>query len=355
MPQWVKNTVWAAGALLLVTLNLVILAYAARYLLPILLPFFVAVILALLIEPSVGFLQDKVRLPRGVAVFTMMIALLGFLGSLLGWALLRLIGELVQLSMRLPHHINALRRVTEGWVDEGVRFYSTLPPAVSEWLEGFLFSFVTSVEGFLRSTVNAALGILSGVPVMVLLVIVTVLATYFFSRDKRAIIDLWLRVMPRPFGERSLLVVRQGFGAFVKFLRAQLMLVSITITITLIGLLIIGQPYAVTIALVTGVFDFIPVVGPSTIFIPWIMWCFITGSSGLAWKLLIVYVILFLVRGFLEAKVVSINLGVHPLAVLAAMFIGLRIMGFLGLVLGPILLVIVQAAFRAGLTAWKAN
>lgn len=341
--------------MLLVTLNLILFAYAARYLLPILLPFFVAIILALLIEPSVSFLQQKARFPRGLAVFTMMITVLGLLVSLLGWALLRLIAELVQLSLRLPHHINALRRVTGDWIDEGVRFYATLPPSVSEWLEGFLLSFVSNLEGFLRTTINGTLGVLSGVPVLILLLLVTTVATYFFSRDKRAIVDLWLRVMPRPFGERSLMVLRQGFGAFVGFLRAQLMLVSITITITLIGLLIIGQPYAVTVALVTGVFDFIPVLGPSTIFIPWILWCFLTGSSALAWKLLIVYVTLFLVRGLLEAKVVSMNLGVHPLSVLAAMFIGLKVMGFLGLVLGPITLIIVQAAVKAGLTAWRAN
>ncbi len=355
MPQWVKNTCWAAGTLLLVTLNLIILAYAARYLLPILLPFFVAIIVALSIEPAVDFLQNRARFPRGVAVFTTMIALLGLLGSIFFWALLRLVGELVQLSTRLPHHIGSLRQVTEGWVDEGIRLYTALPASVAEWLEDFMLSLVASVEGFLRSTVNTALSVLSGVPALVLILIVTVLATYFFSRDKKAITGLWLRLMPHPLGERSLLVIRQGFGAFVAFLRAQLMLVSITITITLVGLLIIGQPYAVTIALVTGVFDFIPVVGPSTIFIPWIVWSFFTGSAGLAWQLLVLYVILFLVRGFLEAKVVSMNLGVHPLAVLAAMFIGLKTIGFLGLVLGPITLVIVQAAIKAGMTAWKGN
>lgn len=355
MPQWVKSTVWAAGALLLVTVNLIVLAYAARYLLPILLPFFVAVIVALLIEPAVDFLQTKARFPRGVAVFTMMIALLGLLGSLFVWALLRLITELVQLSTRLPQHINALQRVTEGWVDEGIRLYTTLPPAVSDRLEDFMLSFVANVEGFLYATVNATLGVLSGVPALVLLVIVTVLATYFFSRDRRAIVALWLRITPHPFGQRSLSVAREGFGAFIGFLRAQLVLVSITIMITLIGLLIIGQPYTVTIALLTGVFDFIPVVGPSTIFIPWIIWSFLTGSSAVAWQLLVLYVILFLVRGFLEAKVVSMNLGVHPLSVLAAMFIGLQTIGFLGLVLGPIILIIVQAAIKAGMVAWKGN
>jgi sporulation integral membrane protein YtvI len=353
LPNWVRNTVWIAGALLLVTLNLIIFAGVARYLLPVLLPFFVAAIVALLIEPAVDFLQRRVKLPRGVAVFTMMIVLLGSLGSLFAWALLRLIAELVQLSMQLPSYIRIIEHTAAGLIEDG--FYTTLPPAVANWLNDFLLSLVVTLEMQLRLAVNTTLGLLSGIPVLVLVIIVTLLATYFFSRDREAIVNLWLRTMPNPFGERSLQVGRQGFGAFIRFLRAQFILVSITTIITLVGLLIIDVPYAATLALLTGVFDFIPILGPSTIFIPWIIWSFITGSQALAIKLLSLYVILFLVRGFLEAKVIAMNLGVHPLAVLAAMFIGLNTLGILGLVLGPITLIIVQAAIKAGMTAWRVN
>ncbi|MDP3044450.1 MAG: sporulation integral membrane protein YtvI [Bacillota bacterium] len=355
MPDWVRKTVWIAGALLLVTINLIIFAAVARYLLPVLLPFFVAAIVALRIEPAVEFLQRRVKLPRGVSVFVMMIVLFGTLGSLFSWALLRLVAELVQLSLQLPSYIRTLEQTAAGLIEESLQVYTTLPPAVANWLNDFLLSLVVTLESQVRSAVNTSLGLLSGVPVLVLVIIVTLLATYFFSRDREAIVGLWMRSMPKPFGEHSLLVGRQGFGAFIRFLRAQFILVSITAIITLVGLLIIDVPYAVTLALLTGLFDFIPILGPSTIFIPWILWSFLFGSQTLALQLLCLYVILFLVRGFLEAKVVAMNLGVHPLAVLAAMFIGLNTLGFLGLVLGPITLIIVQAAVKAGMVAWKVN
>ncbi|MDP3051776.1 MAG: AI-2E family transporter, partial [Eubacteriales bacterium] len=129
MPDWVRKTVWIAGALLLVTINLIIFAAVARYLLPVLLPFFVAAIVALLIEPAVEFLQRRVKLPRGVSVFVMMIVLFGTLGSLFSWALLRLVAELVQLSLQLPSYIRTLEQTAAGLIEESLQVYTTLPPA----------------------------------------------------------------------------------------------------------------------------------------------------------------------------------------------------------------------------------
>jgi len=351
----VRNLTWAAGALLLVTLNLIVLGYAAHYLLPILLPFLVALIISLLIDPAVKFLQTRLRFPRPLASMGVILVILVGLGCLLTLAVLRLLAELVQLSSLLPYHIANFRRIFEELIEEAVTVYGKLPPAAASYLDDLLASLVRSVEGFLRGTLDTALGLLSAVPLMVIVLMVTFVATYFISRDWEKLCDTWVRVIPAPWGASSLHIMRQGFGAFIQFLRAQLVLVSITMAITITGLLIIGSPYAVTIGIITGVFDLLPILGPTTIFVPWILWCIITGSYSMALKLFILYAVLFVIRASLEAKVIAMNLGVHPLAVLAAMYIGLKIMGILGVILGPILLIIVQGAIKAGIQARGAN
>ncbi|RYD06575.1 hypothetical protein N752_02595 [Desulforamulus aquiferis] len=60
-------------------------------------------------------------------------------------------------------------------------------------------------------------------------------------------------------------------------------------------------------------------------------------------------------RQMLETKVVASNLGLHPLATLVALFIGFKILGFIGMVVGPILLIAVQAVIKAGIQTSKVN
>ncbi|ACA59148.1 protein of unknown function UPF0118 [Candidatus Desulforudis audaxviator MP104C] len=351
----VQQLTWSAGALLLVTLNLIVLFYIARYMLPILLPFLVALMISLLIEPAVRLLQERLRFPRPLAVIGVIFVLLAVVGALLTAAALRLVAELGHLSSLLPYHVANFRRTFEGLLDDAVIFYGRLPPAMVNYIDGLLASAVKSLEGFLRGALDASLGLLSTVPFMIVVLMITFVATYFFSRDNEKLREAWIRAIPEPWGARSLLIVREGFGAFIRFFRAQFVLVSITTAITITGLLIIGVPYAVSIGIVTGIFDLLPILGPTTIFVPWIAWCVLTGSYSLALKLFVLYAILFTVRASLEAKVVSMNLGIHPLAVLVAMYIGLKVMGILGLILGPILVVVVQGAIKAGKRAREAS
>lgn len=351
----IRSLTWGAGALLLVTLNLVILGYVAQYVLPILLPFLIALIVSLLIDPAVNFLQHRFRFPRPLAVIGVILVMLAGVVTLLVMAVLRLLAELIQLSSLLPFYIASFQRTFEGLIGEAVSVYGNLPPAAANYLDELLVSLIHNLERFLVAALDTAFGLLSAVPIMVIVIIVTFVATYFFSRDQEKIRAFWVRVIPAPWGENSLHVTRQGFNAFVRFFRAQCLLVSITMAITITGLLIIGSPYAVTIGIIVGILDLLPMLGPTTFFVPWILWCVLTGAYSLALKLFILYAVLFVIRASLEAKVVAMNVGLHPLAVLAAMYIGLKVMGILGLVLGPILLIIVQGGIQAGIKAREVN
>ncbi|KUK81852.1 MAG: putative permease, partial [Pelotomaculum thermopropionicum] len=146
---------------------------------------------------------------------------------------------------------------------------------------------------------------------------------------------------------KTIIVIREIGVAFVGYLKAQSILIFISTVISVVGLYLAGAEYALTMGLIMGFFDLIPVLGPATIYIPWAIWSFITGATGFGIKITILYVIVLLSRQFLEAKIVAANLGLHPLATLIAMYAGLKTMGLIGLILGPILLIAVQAIIKA--------
>ena len=135
--------------------------------------------------------------------------------------------------------------------------------------------------------------------------------------------------------------------AFFGFIKAQLTLISITTIIILIGLLVLRVNYAITIALVTGLVDIIPYLGTGLIFVPWIIYEFITGDINLAIGLVVLYVIVLVQRQIMEPKVLSSNIGMDPLATLISLFVGFKLIGFLGLIVGPITLVILTTLQKA--------
>ncbi|MDI6907800.1 MAG: sporulation integral membrane protein YtvI [Thermoanaerobacterales bacterium] len=342
-----QRVVWTAAAVLLVAANAVLLARVAGFALPILAPFIVAALAALFLEPAVRFFHVRLRFPRFLAALTAILLTVGSLGLLVTLGILRLIAELGSLSNALPAYVAALRAFAEGLISRGIVFYGHLPPAVSDYVDNAVKAASQSVESGLATVVNGVLAGLGKLPGAFFIALIILLGTYFFSRDLQPMKELWLRWLPGTWGRDSLDVARQAFNAFRGYLRAQAVLVSISTAVAITGLVLIGSPYAVSLGLLTGFFDLIPVLGPSTVFVPWIVWSVLTGATGFAVKLGIVLGIILVLRQLLEAKVIAMSLGVHPLAVLAAMYIGLKTLGVLGLVIGPILLIIIQAAVKA--------
>ncbi len=92
--------------------------------------------------------------------------------------------------------------------------------------------------------------------------------------------------------------------------------------------------------------------------VPWIIWEFATGNSKLGIGLAVLYVTTSVVRQILEPKIVGDNIGLHPLATLVSLYIGLQLGGMVGMILGPITLIIIISCYRAGLFSsleWRKN
>ena len=109
-----------------------------------------------------------------------------------------------------------------------------------------------------------------------------------------------------------------------------------------------GNPYAFTIGFISALLDLLPIVGTGMIFVPWIVGLFILGSVSEGIKLLIIYLIATVIRQILEPKVMSQNIGIHPLATIISMYVGLKLLGGFGLILGPGLVIIYEALRKAG-------
>jgi len=319
-----------------------------KYILPILIPFIIAFIFSILMEPLIRVLQHRAKMPRGFAAMAAIIIFFGGIVVLFSAIILRLIEELIRLSASLPGLANDIMFYYYKLIERATAFYFTLPQWAITSLEESITGLTSSLQGLLSKMANSLMFFVSALPGTVAILIVTLLATYFLARDRHVIANLMIRVIPAPWGEKTVLVARDVTAAFIAYLKAQSILIFITTVLSVVGLSLIGAEYALSMGLLIGFFDLIPVLGPATVYLPWIIWSFVTGATGFGIKITVLYILVIVVRQLLETKIVSTNLGLHPLATLLAMYAGLKILGFVGLALGPIFLIAVQAFIKAG-------
>src|SRR5699024_4769605 len=141
-------------------------------------------------------------------------------------------------------------------------------------------------------------------------------------------------------GKNLLTQLKKALSGFFK---AQLILITITAGSIYIGLLIVGIDHALTIALLAAGVDLLPYIGTGIIYL------FFTGNYALTISLAFIYMFITIIRQLLEPKILSVNVGLHPLAALIALFIGLQLWGVIGLIIAPILLVILNVFYQTGI------
>jgi predicted PurR-regulated permease PerM len=103
-----------------------------------------------------------------------------------------------------------------------------------------------------------------------------------------------------------------------------------------------------------AVFDILPVAGSGGILLPWAVIALIRGDVKKAVGLVIIYVVITIIRQYIEPKIVGSSLGVHPLVTLIGFYVGLKLFGFIGMFIVPLLLMTLKAFNDAGrIHLWK--
>ena len=321
------------------------------FLLPIITPFIIGVLVAALMEPVVGFLERRFHMKRGLAAFITLISMLALLITGIAFSISWISVEVVKLSKELPTYIEIVMDFSSDLI-VGLKSYYSEFNVGPKLLEGLSQSFSTLLSGLSNLTggaTNLVVGTATVLPNIFIVLIISLLASFFFSRDKQVIANIGARVLPSSMVEVSQAMSEDMGKAVIGYIRAQVTLVSITAIQTIIGLTLIGVDFAFTMGIVVGIVDLLPVVGSGSVFIPWILIELIIGNVPRAIGLVVIYAFIVVVRQVLEPKLVADNLGIHPLATLIAIYVGYKLFGFLGLILGPFLLVIFKAASRANL------
>jgi|APAga8741244001_1050109.scaffolds.fasta_scaffold03543_4 sporulation integral membrane protein YtvI len=322
-------------------------------------PFIIAMIIAFLMNPLVIFFERKGRLPRGLAVFVSLLLIFLLFAGLITLLVTEIISGTNYLAGVIPKHIETIVDYIETYIATTViplynqiaAMFNNLDTeqqdTILKNIQNIGESITTGVSGFIQAFLKNIPTIIGWFPTTATALLFTLLGTFFISKDWDTFGRMTGKVLPDKIFAGAKRLFRDLKRALFGFIRAQFTLVSLTTVTILIGFLILGVNYSITIALICGLVDIIPYLGTGTIFIPWIIFEFIAGNTSLAIGLSVLYIIVVVQRQLIEPKVLSSSIGLDPLATLIALFIGFKLIGFLGLIAGPVVLVIFNTLQRA--------
>lgn len=329
----------AARRILLLGVALAALRFALAWAWPLVL----AVALAALFEGPVAHLVRATGLLRPVVAALVVGAwvLLGL--ALAGYLITHLVPEVVALHSLTPTLVRDLRRGAEAAVR------SLGPPgAWPEPLRSALRA-ETAAAGRLLSTlaVDALTG-LTLLPGVAAGLGFALLAAYLILVDG----PLRGRV-EAAFGD--LPAVRQGLdtlsvaarGAW-RLASTELVLAALSAVFSSAAFWLLGARVPLVLGALAGLLDLIPYAGPAVLLLPWAVYLALTGEGGHCLGVLAAWLALALVRGVLELRWVGRGVGLSTLAVLVSFYVGARVMGIAGVLVGPVCAAAMWAVWREG-------
>lgn len=315
-----------------------------------LLPFVIALIINKITEPLVRLMTDKLKFNRKIAVIISIILVIAILGSVIAFSVVKLTEEIYELSVNLPGYINTITPTITSVISEVETIFVDLPEPVTE-------QYYTAINDIGKFLIDKAAvlgnGVLNGIlnlPTAFIYVVVTILATLFIGFDKIYIKESFRHQIPDKWASVLSNMYQNVFKAIGAYIKAVATIVLITFVELLVGLTIIDVigfdiPYLFVVAIGIAIVDALPILGCGTVLIPWAVIVALMGNLPFAIALFILYAIITVVRQFIEPKIVSHNIGVHPIITLLAMFIGFKFFGLIGLIFGPITIFILKGIF----------
>ena len=310
---------------------------AMEYLLPISVP----CILGILVAWLVVWLSRKMRCTHRVFRICLSLVIYGIVALLVVLLAAKGVAAVSGLIQWLPkvYENKLLPFITTvyEWFVENVQLWD---PTVVTTLETLLEGLVSTVKSLISSlsgvAVSVVSGLATGVPNLVFSLLAMIFSTIFVVADYENIAEFSGKHIPESV--KKILVNIRIYLTETLFvvIRSYILIMLLTFTELSILFYVFGISNPVIKAIAIAIFDIMPILGTGGIMIPWAITSLVLGYTRLGIYLIIIYLIVTVIRNYVEPKIVGAQLELHPIITLVSMFIGLRLFGFWGLFGTPV-------------------
>lgn len=324
--------------------------------------FFLAIFIAVIIDPGVRELK-RLGIPRGLGILLHYFVAMFFFVFLV-FSLIPIVAEQIQsLAVTMSQQVNAFLAEPSIWLpfvgeqtnaQLTVFLQNTLRDLAIEDFAGALREMGQNLSTAAQGSLSFAVYLAGSVLNFFLNLIVVLVLAFFLQLEKEEIMG-WMRGF-LPWKARSYVDDKTEAinWKLAQWVRGQLILCVAIGSLTFLALFILRMPYALTLAMLAGFTEFIPYIGPFIAAIPAIL--IGTAQNGFFWGLIVLivyYIIQWCENNLLVPLIMKRTVGLSPTATIFAMMVGVSFPSIIHPILGIILSIPLTTVIAIFLEDWR--
>ncbi len=310
------STIWRMVLIIL----LLIFLYIIRDVLVLL---FFAIIIASAIDlPARRF--DKLKIPRVLSVLLVYLICVGLLAGLLILFIPSFASELKDFSVEFPKYANELYQKFKGLQDGSLRYQKLISQT-----QGILNSLEEALKGSAANVVSKTLNIFGGL----FSVLIVIVISFYLAVQKNGIQHLLKGIIPKEHEVYVLNLWERAQKKMGHWLQGQLFLAIVVGVVVYIGLSLLQVRFALLLAIIAGILELVPYIGPVLAGIPAVILAFFQAPILALWVLIFYIVIQQMENYLLVPLVMKKVVGLNPVIVIVALLIGGKLLGIIGILL----------------------
>ena len=292
---------------------------------------FISLIFAATLGPSINWLERK-KIPRGIGIMLIYVVALFILSMVIVMLIPPITQEIDQLAATFPIYYERFLQL----------FGSiSMETNMSQTLQNNLREVGQTLSSYTGGVVNTVSGIFGSLTTFFLVLVLT----FYFSVRKDGLKNFIHAVTPAKYQKYTIQTFIRIQDKLGLWLRGQILLSLIIFVVTWIGLLILGVKYSLVLALIAGITEVIPFIGPLIGAVPAVFLAFLQSPIKALFVVILYLVIQQLEGNIIVPKVMQKAVGLNPIVVIVVILLGAKLAGVLGALLSiPVTVAIMTIA-----------
>lgn len=319
----------------------------------IILPFWIALILAAVLQPIVQALSKKVHLKKKSISAIVLIIFYLIAGSIIVFGIIEVAYLLEEVFEKFPQYFNdTIQPGLNTLGDTFERMLSVIPAPIRPNFEAVQMNVMEAMQNSVSSISQRGAQLvgdfLNSIASSFLAVLVTIMLSYFVIVQYDFVMDFLKNQIPERICKSASSLKALLKNSVLKYVKATAILMMITFVELSIGLFIIGAANPIGMAAGIALFDALPVFGTGGIMMPWALIELLNGNYSFAAAILVLYVVVVVMRNLLEPKIIGSQLGLNPIVALVSIYAGFKLLGIIGMISFPIIAYVLLSLHNDG-------
>jgi sporulation integral membrane protein YtvI len=303
-------------------------------------PFIIAYVVTQLLRPLMVTLKNKFKLPNAINTLICLLLFATF-GGLICWTFGHYLVEGVKYLIGLLSSESTIGNIISFAQSLGAKF-----DKFAQWFNMEIdWNEVAKIVGdvvanLIKALSNFSINFAMKLPSFLIAFIIGCMAAFYMMCDYDKIASAAKKQMSPKTIKFFEVFNTQVLSSLLKMIMSYVLISVICFVELIIGFYVLGIKDAAFIALLIAILDVLPVLGSGGVLVPWGIVSLLMGDPLKGFGLMVLWGIIVIVRQIVEPKIVGSQIGLHPLLTIASLFVGLELMGGLGLIMAPLYIIV---------------